>query len=186
MLNFWPFQSGGSKTGVACGIVGSEELKSAPLPRENDPRWKVGGKVAKINIYPVKSLTGISVHNAVVEKHGLRHGAIMDRQFMIIDQNGKFVTGRQYSRLVMVKVKIEGKSIILDGPGMDRITVAFPAAEFDNDEDSIVTTNVNKSYFSECFANNSRNHSQRIFAVSVLAKSAFSGHLTRKLAEQKL
>jgi len=126
--------------GQDCGLIEDKITANSPYPCETDPRWKSCGKVTKLYVYPVKSCCGISVHNAIVEKHGLRHGSIMDRQFLVVDHNQKFVTARQYSKLVLIKVKIEGKSVILEAPNMDSIAVCIPQ----NNEGTQIETTVRK------------------------------------------
>jgi uncharacterized protein YcbX len=46
--------------------------------------------VSHIYIYPIKSLGAVSVSKAVMEKEGLRG----DRRFMLVDEQGKFITQR--------------------------------------------------------------------------------------------
>ena len=52
-----------------------------------------------INIYPIKSTQGIALPHANVFEQGLE----LDRQFVITDLNGKFITGRTKAKLVLVK-----------------------------------------------------------------------------------
>ena len=41
-----------------------------------------------------------------VTKHGLKHGRLLDRQFMIVNAyTGKFLTARQYPKIVLVQVR---------------------------------------------------------------------------------
>ncbi len=60
-------------------------------------------KISEINIYPVKSLKGISVESAVVEARGLEN----DRRWMLTDRDGKFFTQREFPRMALVSVWIE-------------------------------------------------------------------------------
>ncbi|HBH24817.1 MAG TPA: MOSC domain-containing protein [Cytophagales bacterium] len=48
--------------------------------------------VTQLWIYPVKSMRGISVKNALVEEKGFVH----DRRWMLVDRQGKFITQRKY------------------------------------------------------------------------------------------
>jgi uncharacterized protein YcbX len=49
--------------------------------------------LSDINIYPIKSLGGISIKNAVVEKRGLR----FDRRWMLIDEKQKIFNSTKLS-----------------------------------------------------------------------------------------
>lgn len=46
--------------------------------------------VSEINIYPIKSLKGISLRSAVVERRGLE----LDRRWVLVDADGNFLTQR--------------------------------------------------------------------------------------------
>ena len=116
-----------SKKGVKSGIIGSEDLAKAGIPEITDPRWVKAGKVSKLYIYPVKSLTGISVPKAKVEKHGLSYDDFMDRQLMIIDKKGNFITGRQYPKLSLVEVILKPSGLILRASGMEDFHINLPA-----------------------------------------------------------
>ena len=62
-------------------------------------------RLAEIRRYPVKSLRGHSLREAVVERVGLSG----DRRWMIIDQAGKFLTQRQHPKLAQIDaIPIEG------------------------------------------------------------------------------
>ena len=55
--------------------------------------------LAQINIFPVKSLGGIAVSQAWVEKQGLA----FDRRFMLKDSQGNMITARKYPVMVTVR-----------------------------------------------------------------------------------
>ena len=53
-------------------------------------------KVSGLYIYPIKSLGAISLPSSVIDEKGLKH----DRRFMLIDENGKFISQRTLPRLI--------------------------------------------------------------------------------------
>jgi len=59
--------------------------------------------LSEINIYPVKSLGGISLQEAQLEDRGLQY----DRRWMLITENGMFITQRKYFALALLQVSIE-------------------------------------------------------------------------------
>lgn len=75
-------------------------------------------KISEINIYPIKSLKGISVDSAVVEARGLEY----DRRWMLTDREGKFLTQREFPRMALVSVWIEEGGI---GAGAEGFGEAF-------------------------------------------------------------
>ena len=53
--------------------------------------------IAKICVYPIKSLDGVEVRKAKV----LQSGALeYDRQFAIFDEQGKYVNAKRYAKIL--------------------------------------------------------------------------------------
>ncbi len=65
--------------------------------------------LTEINIYPIKSLGGISLQNSEVTDRGLKH----DRRWLIINNEEKFITQRTHPQLALIKTKINGNKLIL-------------------------------------------------------------------------
>jgi hypothetical protein len=65
--------------------------------------------VAEIHIYPIKSCRGIALEQAEIAPKGF----LWDREMMIVDRAGKFLTQRQYPQLATVKVEIQEDRITL-------------------------------------------------------------------------
>jgi len=77
--------------------------------------------ISEINIYPVKSLKGISLSHATVEKPGLR----FDRRWMLTDRNGMFFTQRETPKMATVQVGLTSKGLQVTSKGTDEIIVPF-------------------------------------------------------------
>ncbi len=69
---------------------------------------KVEYLLTEINIYPVKSLSGISLNEAEVTDRGLKY----DRRWLLVDNNGKFLTQRILPQMSLIKVKIDNHSLL--------------------------------------------------------------------------
>lgn len=65
-------------------------------------------KLSQINIYPVKSLSGISIENSNVEERGLQY----DRRWMIVNSENDFVTQRLFPQMVFIAVNIETGKLV--------------------------------------------------------------------------
>src|SRR4051812_10164527 len=63
--------------------------------------------ISEINIYPVKSLKGISLNEAIVEDRGLRH----DRRWMLVDEKNKFLTQREYPVMAKIKIAVDAERL---------------------------------------------------------------------------
>jgi uncharacterized protein YcbX len=59
-------------------------------------------QISEINVYPIKSLGGVSLSNSIVKKRGLE----FDRRWMLIDENGKFLTQREFPKMATISVEI--------------------------------------------------------------------------------
>lgn len=58
--------------------------------------------ISEINIYPIKSLKGISLESSPLEKRGLR----FDRRWMLTDRDGMFFTQRQAPKMAAIAVEV--------------------------------------------------------------------------------
>ena len=70
--------------------------------------------LAAIYIYPVKSCRGISLTSAPLNEWGLKY----DRNWMVVDADGHFLTQRQLPRLAMVETALEPNFLRLRAPLM--------------------------------------------------------------------
>ncbi len=66
-------------------------------------------KVKELYIYPIKSCRGISVQKAEVTPKGF----LWDRELMLVDSDGNFLTQRQYSLLATIEVTITNDILTL-------------------------------------------------------------------------
>ena len=78
-----------------------------------------------IHIYPVKSCAAVSLRHATVEARGLDG----DRRWMIVDAEGRFITGREQPRLTLVRARLVESGLMLSAPGRPEILVTRPDAE---------------------------------------------------------
>lgn len=69
-------------------------------------------QVTGLFIYPIKACQGISLTQAEVTPQGLAN----DRQFMLVDGQGTFLTQRQYPQLAQVGVQLTGDQLTLSHP----------------------------------------------------------------------
>ncbi len=77
--------------------------------------------VTEINLYPVKSLRGTSVPEALVCSYGLEN----DRCWMLVDSNGHKITQRECPRLALLVPQIEDGQLRVQVPGSSDIVVAL-------------------------------------------------------------
>ena len=63
--------------------------------------------LSQIWIYPIKSLGGISLQSAVPERRGLRY----DRRWMLVDENGRFVSQREIPQMALLSTAIDASNL---------------------------------------------------------------------------
>ena len=82
-------------------------------------------KLSAIYYYPVKSLAGIQTSQVQVAQRGIRH----DRRWMLVDENGKFITQRQHPRLALVTVLPAGSGWQGHAPGEPELQIKSPESD---------------------------------------------------------
>ncbi len=82
--------------------------------------------LTQINVYPVKSLGGLSAESAPVEARGLRH----DRRWMLVNDAGRFLSQRELPRMALIAPAVEASDLTLRAPGTAplRVPLQSPGA----------------------------------------------------------
>ncbi len=76
-------------------------------------------KLSGIYIYPIKSAAGISLNTAQVEKRGFQY----DRQWMLVDETGKFLTQRQFPRMALISVLLDRDKLVVKTPNRESLSI---------------------------------------------------------------
>lgn len=76
-------------------------------------------QVTGLYYYPIKSCAGTTTSTADIVATGFKH----DRQLMVVDQAGEFLTQRENPRLALVKPSLTDDWLTLSAPGMPEIEV---------------------------------------------------------------
>lgn len=79
-------------------------------------------QLTQINIYPVKSLDGFSPKKAIVEQRGLQY----DRRWMVVDENGVFMTQRNFRKMPLLKASIDNENLVVCVKNNINQNVAIP------------------------------------------------------------
>jgi uncharacterized protein YcbX len=80
--------------------------------------------ITALNIYPIKSCRGIAVSRARLTEAGFEH----DREWMVVQPGGRFLTQREAPRLALIEPALDGEWLRLGAPGMDPLRVPLAAA----------------------------------------------------------
>jgi uncharacterized protein len=80
--------------------------------------------VDQIYVYPIKSLRGVALEGAALERRGLLH----DRRWMLVDEAGEFLTQRRIAKMALFDVGILSHGLRVEVAGMPPIEVPFEPA----------------------------------------------------------
>jgi uncharacterized protein YcbX len=82
--------------------------------------------LSEIYIYPIKSLGGISLKEAKLDKRGLEY----DRKWLLIDEHGVFITQRKHFSLAMLQVTIQDQFITVTHKEDQELKISFPLNKY--------------------------------------------------------
>ncbi len=66
-------------------------------------------QVTGLFIYPIKGLAGVSLSEANLEQRGLAY----DRRWMLVDEEGVFISQREVNKMALLKPEMTGKELII-------------------------------------------------------------------------
>lgn len=119
--------------------------------------------VSQLHIYPIKGCGGISLHEAEIDEFGLKG----DRRYMVVDQNGQFMSQRKHPRMSMIRTRLEGMIVAVAYNSMPEL-ILEPSLE-SNDvpvriwDDEVTATDMGQAaslWFSEVLG-------QKVFLVTI-------------------
>lgn len=79
--------------------------------------------LAELTLYPIKSCAGISLQEAVITETGLMSGSIHDREWMLVDEQGQFISQRTNPKMAVIVPVINGEVMELHARGMSPLEV---------------------------------------------------------------
>ena len=83
--------------------------------------FDVRAKIAQLFIYPIKSCGAIELKEAVLTDTGLD----LDRAWMVVDENGVFLTQREEPRMALIQPMLTSFDMIVKAPGMSALKLAI-------------------------------------------------------------
>jgi len=103
--------------------------------------------LSEINIYPIKSLGGISLQSSEVEERGLK----FDRRWVLVDETNTFFTQRDYPQMALIKVSIEKDGLKLHHKkkNIDPLSIPFFIQHSKKDKVVIWNDTVTGEFYSD-------------------------------------
>ena len=80
--------------------------------------------LTELVLYPIKSCAGISLREATVTPAGLMSEHIYDREWMVIDEHGQFLTQREAPQMALIVPRLRSETLELRAPGYPTELVA--------------------------------------------------------------
>jgi MOSC domain-containing protein len=80
-------------------------------------------RVASLHVYPVKGARAIDVVAADLAVEGLATHGVGDREWMLVDAGGRFISQRSHRGLALVGIAIRDRRLVLSFPGQPAIAI---------------------------------------------------------------
>lgn len=81
-------------------------------------------RVSGLYVYPVKSMKGIALQEALLTPKGLEH----DRRWMVVRADGRFMTQREEPCLALIHTRLDEHGVTLSRDGHGSISIPFESA----------------------------------------------------------
>ena len=81
--------------------------------------------LTQLVFYPIKSCAGIQLSSATLTGAGLMHEQIYDREWMLVDDDGNFLTQREHPKMALITPRVRSETLELRAPGMLRLDITL-------------------------------------------------------------
>jgi uncharacterized protein YcbX len=85
-------------------------------------------RIATLHVHPLKGARAIDVASAQARVPGLATAGAGDREWMVVDAQGRFVTQREFPRLALVGTAVHDGTLWLSAPGLPPAAIALDAS----------------------------------------------------------
>ena len=79
--------------------------------------------ITELTIYPIKSCAGISVSHAELTEAGLRYQGVNDREWMLVNLQGQFLSQRELPAMARLRPTIQEAHLQVTAPHMPPLTI---------------------------------------------------------------
>ena len=81
--------------------------------------------ISALFVYPIKSCAGVQVPEAIMTETGLE----FDRAWMVVDDQGEFLTQRELPRMALIQPQLKHYEMVLRAPGMLALHIKLDEVE---------------------------------------------------------
>lgn len=79
--------------------------------------------ITELTLYPIKSCAGVALREAIATPAGLMSEHIYDREWMLVDLQGEFLSQRTHPKMALITPRIKGETLEVRAPGMLRLEI---------------------------------------------------------------
>lgn len=79
--------------------------------------------ITELTLYPIKSCAGMPVPEAVAGIAGLSANGVHDREWMLVTEDGQFLTQREHPRMALVVPSADGQVLAVNVPGIEPLVL---------------------------------------------------------------
>ena len=112
--------------------------------------------ISRLLLYPIKGCRGVSLRSARLDATGLVVGDVGDREWMVVDEHGEFLSQRELPRMALIQTSLSNSALHLAAPGM--LTLDIPLASegdvvrvrvWDDELDGVTQAGLADQWFSD-------------------------------------
>jgi uncharacterized protein YcbX len=85
--------------------------------------------LSQLILYPIKSCAAMPVTEAVATVSGLSAHGVHDREWMLVTNEGQFLTQREFPRMAVIVPRVEGDALVATAPGMPPLRLPLAQEE---------------------------------------------------------
>lgn len=112
--------------------------------------------ISRLLLYPIKGCRGISLRSADLSPTGLAVGDIGDREWVVVDDRGEFLSQRELPKMALIETRLTPSTLRVTAPGMLSLDIPFASEGdvvrvrvWDDDIDAVTQGELVDRWFSD-------------------------------------
>lgn len=85
----------------------------------------MSARIDALWLYPIKGCRGFRVPGATLAQTGLEVDGIGDREWVVVDERGEFLSQRELPKMALIETRLTGESLRIRAPDMLQLDVPF-------------------------------------------------------------
>lgn len=85
----------------------------------------MSARIDALWLYPIKGCRGLRIPGATLAQTGLEVDGIGDREWVVVDESGEFLSQRELPKMALIETRLTGESLRLRAPDMLQLDIPF-------------------------------------------------------------